>query len=181
MVSKLSRLSGKERPNGNKSEERTTKSTPKHNRLLLSVQQVIFLCGIWSRGTFQLVHQRIMTLDCFAQLNNFDCEISWNFTKFGFGHKNTAFSNPNYTAEKTESAWNILQMWNNDLRSLWNFPLARKVKRNNLCPPDKGCFFSGGRYRTRTCDPPHVKRMLIPAELIVQSKGHYNRYPVPCQ
>ena len=26
----------------------------------------------------------------------------------------------------------------------------------------------GGRYRTRTCDPPHVKRMLIPAELIVR-------------
>ena len=26
--------------------------------------------------------------------------------------------------------WNILRMWNNDLRSLWNFLLVRKVKWN---------------------------------------------------
>ena len=41
----------------------------------------------------------------------------------------------------------------------------------------------GGRYRTRTCDPPHVKRMLIPAELIVRfaSKRYFNSCLRKCQ
>ena len=42
--------------------------------------------------------------------------------------------------------------------------------------------FYGGRYRTRTCDPPHVKRMLIPAELIVRvSVGYSNASASFCQ
>ena len=42
--------------------------------------------------------------------------------------------------------------------------------------------FYGGRYRTRTCDPPHVKRMLIPAELIVRvSVGYFNASASFCQ
>ena len=32
---------------------------------------------------------------------------------------------------------------------------------------DFGAFY-GGQYRTRTCDPMHVKHVLIPAELTVQ-------------
>ena len=34
-------------------------------------------------------------------------------------------------------------------------------------------FFFGGRYRTRTCDPLHVKQVLIPAELIVHFYSAY--------
>ena len=51
-------------------------------------------------------------------------------------------------------------------------------------PLRKERYVSGGRYRTRTCDPPHVKRMLIPAELIVrifQGKGYYTKDNTPCQ
>ena len=40
---------------------------------------------------------------------------------------------------------------------------------------------SGGRYRTRTCDPPHVKRMLIPAELIVRISEHDVFYTMPAK
>ncbi len=39
----------------------------------------------------------------------------------------------------------------------------------------------GGRYRTRTCDPPHVKRMLIPAELIVRQLVHFSAIGAGCQ
>ena len=46
------------------------------------------------------------------------------------------------------------------------------IKTRNPNPFPIGIKFGflkyGGRYRTRTCDPPHVKRMLIPAELIVR-------------
>ena len=31
----------------------------------------------------------------------------------------------------------------------------------------------GGRYRTRTCDPLHVKQVLIPAELTVRHSENY--------
>ena len=34
--------------------------------------------------------------------------------------------------------------------------------------------FVGGRYRTRTCDPLHVKQVLIPAELTVRHSENYN-------
>ena len=33
-----------------------------------------------------------------------------------------------------------------------------------------GDIYYGGRYRTRTCDPLHVKQVLIPAELTVRQK-----------
>ena len=52
--------------------------------------------------------------------------------------------------------------------------LTKKMRRTiNLQKRGVDKFLSkfvdsvGGRYRTRTCDLPHVKRMLIPAELIV--------------
>ncbi len=41
-----------------------------------------------------------------------------------------------------------------------------------------GNFFHG-RYRTRTYDLPHVKRMLIPAELIVQANQAVSRSAMP--
>ena len=34
-------------------------------------------------------------------------------------------------------------------------------------------FLHGGRYRTRTCDPLHVKQVLIPAELTVRHSESY--------
>ena len=34
-------------------------------------------------------------------------------------------------------------------------------------------FLYGGRYRTRTCDPLHVKQVLIPAELTVRHSENY--------
>ena len=39
-----------------------------------------------------------------------------------------------------------------------------------------GSLTAYGRYRARTCDPSHVKRMLIPAELIV--RGSYITSPL---
>ena len=66
-----------------------------------------------------------------------------------------------------------------------------RVQGHRFEPPDikniplrKERYVSGGRYRTRTCDLPHVKRMLIPAELIVrifQGKGYYTKDNTPCQ
>ena len=53
-----------------------------------------------------------------------------------------------------------------------NIKMPRRLSRH----------FYGGRYRTRTCDPPHVKRMLIPAELIVRvSVGYSNASASFCQ
>ena len=53
-----------------------------------------------------------------------------------------------------------------------NIKMPRRLSRH----------FYGGRYRTRTCDPPHVKRMLIPAELIVHvSVGYSNASASFCQ
>ena len=37
-------------------------------------------------------------------------------------------------------------------------PISRTTKKKR--PPDGWSFFFGGRYRTRTYDLPHVKRML---------------------
>ena len=43
-------------------------------------------------------------------------------------------------------------------------------------------LFLGGRYRTRTCDPLHVKQVLIPAELTVRhSESYYIAESVHCQ
>ncbi len=43
-------------------------------------------------------------------------------------------------------------------------------------------LFSGGRYRIRTYDLPHVKRMLIPAELIVRmGEIYYSKPALFCQ
>ena len=52
-----------------------------------------------------------------------------------------------------------------------------------------GCPWFGGRYRTRTCDPLHVKQMLIPAELtvrilnypVLQDEGYYTAFFSVCQ
>ena len=42
-------------------------------------------------------------------------------------------------------------------------------------------FLYGGQYRTRTCDPMHVKHVLIPAELTVHQRGYYTRSRCVCQ
>ena len=39
----------------------------------------------------------------------------------------------------------------------------------------------GGQYRTRTCDPMHVKHVLIPAELTVHRGSYYTKAPGICQ
>ena len=53
---------------------------------------------------------------------------------------------------------------------------------NIKMPRQMSRHFYGGRYRTWTCDPPHVKRMLIPAELIVRVSVGYSNASVPfCQ
>ena len=50
---------------------------------------------------------------------------------------------------------------------IWLNFLARKVQEKAPKSADFGAFY-GGQYRTRTCDPMHVKHVLIPAELTVQ-------------
>ena len=39
----------------------------------------------------------------------------------------------------------------------------------------------GGQYRTRTCDPMHVKHVLIPAELTVHQRDYYSESRWICQ
>ena len=45
---------------------------------------------------------------------------------------------------------------------------------------DFGAFY-GGQYRTRTCDPMHVKHVLIPAELTVHRGNYYIHKALFCQ
>ena len=45
---------------------------------------------------------------------------------------------------------------------------------------DFGVFY-GGQYRTRTCDPMHVKHVLIPAELTVHQRDYYSESRWICQ
>ena len=45
---------------------------------------------------------------------------------------------------------------------------------------DFGAFY-GGQYRTRTCDPMHVKHVLIPAELTVHQRDYYSESRGICQ
>ena len=64
-------------------------------------------------------------------------------------------------------------------RSAHNLPKANIIQKTSFAFAKE--VFCGGRYRTRTCDPPHVKRMLIPAELIVRSKQgvlYPSKYPL---
>ena len=58
-------------------------------------------------------------------------------------------------------------MWSGEFR---NGQVTNKSPEKQKNPPEINDFrrICGGRYRTRTCDLPHVKRMLIPAELIVR-------------
>ena len=52
------------------------------------------------------------------------------------------------------------------------------IKRHH---PEWDGVFYGGQYRTRTCDPMHVKHVLIPAELTVHQQVYYFRFRHICQ
>ena len=50
---------------------------------------------------------------------------------------------------------------------MWVELFSCKMQEKAPKSADFGAFY-GGQYRTRTCDPMHVKHVLIPAELTVQ-------------
>ena len=58
--------------------------------------------------------------------------------------------------------------------------LTSKAKEKVLKSGDFRTFY-GGQYRTRTCDPMHVKHVLIPAELTVHRGDYYIKSPGICQ
>ena len=68
----------------------------------------------------------------------------------------------------------------NAFSKIWLNFLARKVQEKAPKSSDFGVFY-GGQYRTRTCDPMHVKHVLIPAELTVHQRGYYTRSRCVCQ
>ena len=61
---------------------------------------------------------------------------------------------------------------------LFDYKIQEKAPKSS----DFGAFY-GGQYRTRTCDPMHVKHVLIPAELTVHRvcESYYKGYGAVCQ
>ena len=55
-----------------------------------------------------------------------------------------------------------------------------KMQEKAPKPSGFGAFY-GGQYRTRTCDPMHVKHVLIPAELTVHQRDYYSESRWICQ
>ena len=63
-----------------------------------------------------------------------------------------------------------------------NDQITTKAKKKSPGIVEIPRLFVGGRYRTRTCDPLHVKQVLIPAELTVRhSKNYYSAGVCTCQ
>ena len=96
------------------------------------------------------------------------CAAEWSFRaiSYCFVHRRTSRFGSRFGSKRDFK----------NMVELFDCKMQEKAPKSS----DFGAFY-GGQYRTRTCDPMHVKHVLIPAELTVHQRGYYTQSRCICQ
>ena len=96
------------------------------------------------------------------------CAVEWSFRaiSYCFVHRRTSRFGSRFGSKRDFK----------NMVELFDYKIQEKAPKSS----DFGAFY-GGQYRTRTCDPMHVKHVLIPAELTVHCGSYYTKAPGVCQ